>query len=239
MKRLDLTRAGGLRAEAGPMVRKASETGGRGLVGRLLSPIVRPLDAGLRRWHHVFEFTGDPSCILRIALSAAREHQVLEGGVVIAPGDPIIDLHLWNEHLPPMGAAGPDVAWAAHFNRDLAHSLTLLAEHVGRERSLKPVKALRGRIRFFHGDQGKLARFAHLLGFELPVTQEARTDWLEELTSEVGTWAFERVFNPGARHSSARASLDVWMSRRRLMARYGPSANAARVFFGRAARTRS
>jgi hypothetical protein len=240
MRQFGLLRAGGLPVGTGATVRKTRRRDVRGAAGVLLWPVVRLIDVCLRRCHHVFEYTDDPACILRIAVTEAKQRCTLEGGIVIAQGDPLIELHLWNEHLPRMGAAGPDIAWASLINRELAHSLALLADYLRDHPTLTEAGALHGRIRFFRGDQEKLARFADHVGFELlPACLHAPAGWLDRLNSEMGTWAFERVFNPGARHAAARASLEVWMSRRRLMTRYGSRPSPMRVFFGRAARTRS
>lgn len=240
MRHVDMIRAGGLPAGARVKSRRPPRRRRRSAAEVMLCPIVRLIDAYLRRCYHVLEYTDDPGCILRIAITAARQQCTLDGGIVIAPGDPLIELHLWNEHLPRMRAAGPDIGWASLVNRELSHSLALLADYLRAHPALTQAKALHGRIRFFRCDQEKIARFADHVGFELlPQCERAHENWVDRLTSHLATWAFERVFNPAARHDSARVCLDVWMSRQRLMMRYGSPPSRLRVFFGRAARTRS
>ena len=60
----------------------------------------------------VFEYTDDPACIFRIQHAQAEQPLTLSGGARIEPGMPILNLHLWNEHIPLMGPDGATVGWA-------------------------------------------------------------------------------------------------------------------------------
>lgn len=73
-----------------------------------VSCAIRRLDRHLRRRRGIFEFTGDPACVLRLAL--ARD-----------AGERIGELHLWNEQMP---------ASALALDRRLHRSLVLLARFV-------------------------------------------------------------------------------------------------------------
>src|ERR1700681_4445282 len=64
---------------------------------RILSGAVRQLDAALRRRQGIIEFTRDPQCILRLSAHRA-EADVLLRDRRVQRGEPIGEIHLWNEH---------------------------------------------------------------------------------------------------------------------------------------------
>jgi hypothetical protein len=78
----------------------------------LLERIVFAIDATLRRWNSVVEFTSDPTCILRIRVGRLERPLVLADGTCGRAGERFVDLHLWNEHIPEMPKEGASIAWA-------------------------------------------------------------------------------------------------------------------------------
>ncbi len=88
--------------------------------------LIRDFDGVVRRALGVVEFTDDPDCLLRVRFLRLRQTRILREGV-LQPGTPVLELHLWNEHIPSMPAAGPDAEWAVRTVRRLRHSLALLA----------------------------------------------------------------------------------------------------------------
>ena len=93
----------------------------------VIEAFVHQLDPMLRRAHRVQEFTQDPQCVLRVALGFSNRDLQLSDGTWIRRGDPIVELHLWNERIPRMPPEGPDLAWSLRFYRRLVASLRLVA----------------------------------------------------------------------------------------------------------------
>src|SRR3972149_1401622 len=91
----------------------------------------------------VYEFSADPECILRIRLARAPHELPLPGSLVPA-GAPVIELHLWNEHVPPMPAGGPDLAWAREATHRFIRSMGSLAGHMRQDPRLVTARALGG-----------------------------------------------------------------------------------------------
>jgi ceramide glucosyltransferase len=85
------------------------------LVGRT----VRSLDGLLRRWYHIYEFSNREACLLRLAIRTSDADVMLSDGTCIQRGDPLGELHFWNEHVPSIPKAGPDLAWGLTFQRRL------------------------------------------------------------------------------------------------------------------------
>lgn len=178
------------------------------------------LDAYLRRRYCIVEFTDQADCILRIAPATAPRSLVLSDGTAITAGDPLLELHLWNEHVPTIPPGGVTLRWAATAARRARNSLRALA--LAAEAGAVPeFVALRGCIRF----DGRLleAPFA-ACGFdtiaEPPTTLR---EWFHDPGENCLTGMLLWAFNPaGLGHARlTRARRYVWMSRQQLLARHG------------------
>jgi hypothetical protein len=126
------------------------------------------LDRWLRRWHGVYEFTMHRECIFRAERGVADESVLLSDGVHVRRGDPILKVHLWNEHMPAMGQEGPTIAWARRASRALDTSLRELARHVAQCGDLDAVSAICADMRLAPAKQcAQLARIVARYGFEV------------------------------------------------------------------------
>jgi hypothetical protein len=197
------------------------------VLGRVGRCLVRALDAVLRRSLHVQSFTNDPVCILRLSPGRAREALVLEDGTQIRPGDPVIDLHFWNERVPPMPESGPDLRWAREMYRRFVASLRLLAQHLAESPSHAGVRAIRGEFGFLSGEgldaQHDLFR---RLGLEVRRLRAARGAWgrFGEFWQNLFSYWLIWTYNPASLRDKHLLDLErcqVWMSRGALLARYG------------------
>ena len=90
------------------------------------------LDRRLRRRHGIYEFCNRNDCLFRVQRERADRGIVLSDGACARPGDPVLTLHFWNEHMPPMGRRGPTVGWARHVSRALDGSMCELAQYLAR-----------------------------------------------------------------------------------------------------------
>ena len=125
------------------------------------------LDAWLRRRQGIYEYTTDPQCLFRIARCRADQAVRLADGTLVRAGDPLIELHLWNENMPAMGLEGPTVGWAHRVSRSIQASLRELAEYLARERSLDGVAVVCGDMQL--GSPRQTEQLAHIVaryGFE-------------------------------------------------------------------------
>ena len=125
------------------------------------------LDRWLRRWHGVYEFTTHRECLFRAERCLAEESLLLSDGMRVRRGDPLIRIHLWNEHMPAMGQRGPTVAWARRVSRAIETSLRELARHVAQCSDLNPVVAVCADMRLATAKQSaQLTRIVAHYGFE-------------------------------------------------------------------------
>ena len=66
----------------------------------LLTSAVFRLDGWLRSRQSVFEYCDREDCILRIQKARVDRAVALSDGTRVEPGDLIVKVHLWNEHMP-------------------------------------------------------------------------------------------------------------------------------------------
>jgi hypothetical protein len=125
------------------------------------------LDRWLQRWHGVYEFTAHRDCLFRAERCLAEESLLLSDGVRVRRGDPILKVHLWNEHMPVMGQDGPTIAWARRASRAVDASLRELARHVAQCSDLDALVAVCADMRLAPAKQNaQLARIVARYGFE-------------------------------------------------------------------------
>lgn len=125
------------------------------------------LDRWLRRWHGVYEFTAHRDCLFRVERCLAEESLQLSDGVRVRRGDPLLKVHLWNEHMPAMGQDGPTIAWARRVSRAIDTSLRELARHIAQSSELNEVVAVCADMRLATAKQSaQLARIIYRYGFE-------------------------------------------------------------------------
>ena len=107
-----------------------------------LGALLASIDAQLRLRGGVYEYTSCPDCIFRMQIAANLHDLVLRDGTRLRPGTLVINLHMWNEQVPPMPRSGPTIAWARRMMRALDISLEELAWHLARRPDLADVAAI-------------------------------------------------------------------------------------------------
>ena len=188
-----------------------------------MRPVIYRFDAYLCRRTGVFEFTDDIDCILRLQQTYARHNLTLPGCVVQA-GSPVIQMHLWNERIPAIPEAGPDVAWAARTWRLFYHSLRLAAGYIQANPKMAQAQALGGETAVFSPDpQDSGAKFFDQLGFT--VTPYHRPlgsfgEFWENFYSWWIMWAYNPASLKGLTISHMRRT-EIWVEMEAFLTRFG------------------
>jgi len=168
------------------------------------------IDWLLRRWYGVYEFSRTDDNLLRISARVAKASLTLSDGTKVAPGDPIIDLHIWNERVPTLGALGPSLVWASRVNRRIERSLIALARHLDQRDDLNRCVALRAVAIFVsRRAAGKATRIAARYGLTPPL-EARRADLGHGLLAFGLTWACNPASLVGKRLTPTR--YEFWMS---------------------------
>jgi hypothetical protein len=203
------------------------------LLSWMLRKLIRGIDACLRRGIGIVEFERGEDALLRIGVARAERAVRLRDGTQLQPGDPLLELHLWNEHLPMLPSGGPSLRWAASTRRQITHSLRRLAVHLQRVPDLWEAKALRIQPAFAGRNLARnLNWIAAKHGFESiedlhkPVLTAGARRWFDSLWLWLLTWAFNPHSLRGRRFRRTRR--EFWISRARFIALYGEPREVAR-----------
>lgn len=189
--------------------------------------LVRALDAYLRRRQGVFVYSEDPACILRLSLAQAQAPMRFAGGATVAPGDPLLVLHFWNERLPVVPPAGPDIGWARTMYRQALASLRMLARYLAQEPQMADVRAVGSDLGGFltSGALDTGGVFARL-GFQVDRPRARAGAWgrFVEFWENVYSWALVWTYNPATLRGKTPWTLErfsLWMPREVLEQRFG------------------
>lgn len=185
--------------------------------------LVRGLDAILRRANGVYEFTADSACLLRLARARAPYPLPLPTGTV-QKGEPVLALHLWNEHIPPLPASGADLAWGKAVSRGFVASLRAVGEEMARDPRLAQARAVGGTVAFLSPhDRPAQVRLLRRLGFTV-ISYHPPLGRLGELAENAYAWLLMWTYNAASVHGRSPFRLQrlgVWMSADAFRQRYG------------------
>jgi hypothetical protein len=198
----------------------------------LLERIVFAIDAALRRWYSIVEFTSDPACILRIRVGRLERPLVLADGTCGRAGERFIDLHLWNEHIPAMPEEGASIAWARRMHLSFQHSLQQLVRYLATRPDLADIAVVRCTLMFASPERdAQMARLLGRYGFELVPGASALTisEHARRFGENIQVSLVVLTRNRAAlrRDTLRRGRTRMFMSRRALEQRYG---GAGRVY---------
>jgi hypothetical protein len=184
------------------------------------------LDRWLRRWHGIYEFTAHRDCLFRAERCLAEESLLLEDGVRVRRGDPLLRIHLWNEHMPAMGREGPTIAWARRASRAVQASLRELARHLAQSSELDEVVAICADMRLAPANQcAQLTRIVSRYGFEAAKdSREGRPGLLRLIGENILMVLLVLATNPIAFRAAVlrRGHARVVISRAKLLKLYRP-----------------
>jgi len=207
------------------------EPAGPGRRHALLKRIVFGIDAALRRWNSVVEFTSDPTCILRMRVDRLERPLVLADGTSARAGARFVDLHLWNEQIPAMPKEGASIAWARQMHVCFQQSLQQLVRYLATRPDLDDVAVVRCTLMFASSERDEqMARLLGRYGFELVPGASALTisERARYFGENIQITLVVLLRNAAAlrRDTLRRSRTRVFISRRALEQRYGGAARA-------------
>jgi hypothetical protein len=180
---------------------------------------IETFDTLVRRCQGVFEFSANPDAVLRLRRACLRHPLLLSGGG-FPSGTPFLELHLWNERVPPLPTTGPDLAWASQASRRLRRSLHEVAAFVQKE---PPPRAPLVGATTILVDGPAAELLLCRLGFELQPHADPRGALVERIQNRYRL-ALMAAFNPlsvRGRTPSRIRRTDLWMTMEAFLQRYG------------------
>jgi len=176
--------------------------------------IIRQFDALVRWANGVFEFCDDPECLLRLQVAHARHALDLSDGTQVRTGDPVLMLHLWNEHVSSLQPDEPDLVWAAHLRRLLVQSLHAGACWLASQPHRAGVRAVGGvTVLIALGDERGSRRLMRRLGFDV-FPYEGPLGRFGEFWENLYTWGLMWTFNGASLRQRSLVGLrraEFWM----------------------------
>jgi hypothetical protein len=184
---------------------------------------VYALDRIVRKRVGIYEYSADDLCLFRVHLDRADHSLSLKDGTHIHRGDPILKLHIWNEHMPCMGKRGPSVAWGRQVSRCIDVSLKELARYLQQESAVSDVNAVCADMCLGTAEQRQqLARIVGRYGFESARDGLGEPGVLERVGQNIMMWLLVLVTNPSTLRGAIllRAHQRIFLSRAALVGRY-------------------
>ncbi len=185
--------------------------------------LIRRFDSLLRLIRGIFDCGEGEHCLLRLQVARAPHGLCFDNRVVEA-GEPVLLLHLWNEHIPPLPLAGPDLAWASHARRLLIRSFCAAAWQMRHNPQLAGVQAVGGVMAFLSPlEHPGGMYFMQRLGFVV-LPHRCRLGRFGEFWENFYSWGIMWTFNAVSlrhRRLGRMRRSEVWMSADEFILRYG------------------
>jgi hypothetical protein len=179
---------------------------------------IRTFDAVVRSLQGVFEFSADPACLLRLRWGRLRRPLKLNEATYLS-GAHVLEIHLWNERLPPLPPDGADLRWAAEAARRLRRSLEQAADYVQNRTAQAGGDLVTGTTILIDGKGSAL--LLRRLGFEMR-PRAGRASLVQHLQDRYAV-VLMAVFNPASARRRAPSSpqrTDLWMTMPEFLSRY-------------------
>lgn len=201
----------------------------------MLNALVSSIDKTLRTRQRIFEYSRSPRCVFRVQLAAAETDIALSDGTCLVAGSHLMNLHLWNEHVPPFPANGPTLGWARQMCDDLEISLEELAAFIASCSAFEDIAAIGGRIMFGSTEQTQLvSRVAARYGFVRAVDTAAKQSLAQRLYLVGENILISMLvisYNPAALRADWlwRDRVPLYIRRAELLKRFGAREGTAQV----------
>jgi len=185
--------------------------------------IIHAIDRILRRCNGVFEFCDHPDCVFRVSVGVSKYSLRIPDGE-IPVGTKVLELHFWNEHIPPMPSSGSVIGPAVKLRRRVASSTQRLAEAIENDPRLAGGRAVGGVTPLFTaGDNSPAEGIFRRLGFSVTPHQNPRGRFME-FWEEVYAWLLMWAFTLGNQNQRSLSGLrrsDFWISADDFLRLYG------------------
>lgn len=185
---------------------------------------IRGLDHLLRRLYGIEELCDSERCMLRLGVSVAREDVVPADGTSLRRGDPIGELHFWNERIPRIPDTGPTAAWGLAFHRTFFASMAELAAAIQAQERFHNVRAIHGEMGLDPLDAATFDRLAASAGFAVLPSDRTFRPWqaFRAFWKSLFLWLLIWTYNPASLRGKPMRKVwrHYWLSRDALIRRH-------------------
>jgi hypothetical protein len=128
-----------------------------------LAEVIFALDTWLRRRQAVLEYSAHPSCLFRLGVARSRRTLTLRDGTRLRAGERMIQLHFWNEHIPPVPQNGATIRWARQMQKSISTSLSELTRYLSLRPDLRDVSVICGDVP--SATRAQWRQIEHIMGY--------------------------------------------------------------------------
>lgn len=187
-------------------------------VVRVASSGIFTIDAALRGWYGVRPYSYADGVLLRIADGKSDMEISLEDGTRIVPGDPVLDLHIWNERVAVLGLPGRNLGWACRVKNRVRESLHELACRFECDSRFGRYVAVRAEaVVLSESAARRFSRIAARFGLE-STKPERLADWGHGMLALLLAWACNPARTFRGHYRPIRR--EFWISAMALQSRY-------------------
>jgi hypothetical protein len=194
----------------------------------MLKMLVTAIDRRLRSRQGIVEYSTSPLCIFRMQVVTNRRDLALTDGTFISAGDRLIDLHLWNEQIPPFPPEGPTISWARRTSSAIEMSLRELAAFLARRSCFHDIAAISANLAFSTAEESdRIASLAARYGFRcasnISVSNRSLSQSLHLFGENILISMIVFCRNPAALRKSSlrRERVQMFLPRPELTRRFG------------------
>lgn len=199
-----------------------------------LAEAIFALDKWLQRRQGVIEYSAHPRCLFRMDVRRARRPLRLRDGTLLRPGQRVVHLHFWNEHIPPVPEIGTTIRWARQMQHGIALSLRELARYLAARPELRDIGAIWADAPC--GTRSQAHQLAHIMahyGFET-ISDEAPMRLAERLhrfgdNILISLMVLAQNSVTLRADTLRRVRVPIYLSRRGLAERFGDTKDAVEV----------
>ncbi|MGB9585860.1 MAG: YkoP family protein [Anaerolineales bacterium] len=188
----------------------------------MMDVVIKEFDRFLRWTQGVYEFCEQPECLLRLKRSQAKRTVILPDKL-IEKGMPILEIHLWNEHIPKMVNGKTDLHWAIQTKNRLVNSFKSLAILLIEDNSMADIEALYGiTVLALDAQSAQPEPLITRLGFEVYPYQN-RLGRFGEFWENFYTWWIMWAFNRASLRDKNLWELrraEIWVSTEKFLSLY-------------------
>jgi hypothetical protein len=181
------------------------------------------LDRVLRRWQRIYEFCQADDCLLRIAKGRANKRIVLPNGSEIRPGDEVLEIHWWNEHVARLVADRPALARAKCLLRLVERSFEQLSKYLATAPEAQCVKFIHGNaVLPMRNRRNELATRVRQYGFWVVHSESGYLERVHDFFEQYLVWALLWAFHhhkPEMKNHTLRR-VDLWTTRAEFLEHY-------------------
>jgi hypothetical protein len=188
----------------------------------VIRALLKRFDRLLCKLYGIYIFSDDPNGVIRLQ-RGKTPHPLSLSGQTIQSGEPVLNIHLWNDHLPPLPAGGPDLVWAKKSERLFLLSLQDVAVYINQNPALDGVRAIGGTTIILysaHSDSGE--RIIRRLGFTAQ-PHRGKLGKVGNFIDNLYSWVLIWTYNPQGLSYHQLETIrrtDIWISREDFLERF-------------------